>query len=243
MKKKIGFGIGIVIIAVAIVVVVLVWNRLNSSNSKKGEEMGTRFSKEIAPYTKSESETYHFETTEVLHVSAQCCNIVIQQKKCSDITIELSKLVGDKREEHLQEELDQMSCKMENGKIFIGYSTYYESQVNSKYFEAKIIVPKTLSKLELVLEKGNLDVKGDYRSIVVDSNVGNVDLDLKKLEREDVLRIDGKNGNVNIMVPKKSKVNITGTQKENVQLTSTIQQDEDGITIEINKSISRIKIS
>ena len=199
--------------------------------------------KEVAPYTEKETETFTFTATDTLDISALCCDVTVSQDDCMDITVELHKMVGDKKEENLKNELEHIICKMEQKKLLLGFEENYNSTVNSKYVKAEIKIPKSVQNLQITSKSGNVDVRGRYKQLAVHSNTGDINVTADELEADDVFEISGEIGDVNIRLPKQSKINITGQQKNEIQVGDGIVQSEEGAVIEVNRSTSKVKIN
>lgn len=240
MNKKAGVVLaGIIVVVLLIILFVAV---VLPKKDKAGEE-SVQFSKDIAPYTEKETETFTFTATDTLDISALCCDVTVSQDDCTDIIVELHKMVGDKKEENLKNELEHIVCKMKQSKLFLGFEENYNSKVNSKYVKAEIKIPKSVENLQLASKSGNLDVRGSYQQLAVYSNTGDINVIADELEADDVFEISGEIGDVNIRLPKQSKINITGQQKNDIQVGNGIVQSEEGAVIEVNRSASKVKIS
>lgn len=237
MKKKVGVIMIVFVIAIVVIIgIILFFQRKGKGNTN------IEFSKEVAPYTKTEEESFRFEAVEELNISSISSNLVLKQEDCSEICVKLLKKVGDTSEEHLEEELAHIICKMADSTLEIGMEKGYQSAVNSKYMKAELTIPEKVKSLNIVSQTGDVEVDGSYDKIAIDSNTGDIKLNISELDTEDNILLNGKIGNVNIKLPKQSKIKLCGSQQNNVKLGDGILQDEDGTVIEVNKSTSRIKI-
>lgn len=227
---------------------------------KKTSEKNTGFSSDISPYTKSEIETYTFAIKDKVQIFSSCCDIIIKQKKSSKITVKLEKMVGDKSEENLQKELEHIVCKQDENKISIGFEDGYTSLVNSKTVKAEIIVPNGLKELEIDSNIGDITLNGIYKTTKVDmdtgdfnfsgyvnnfninASIGEISLKIKKLDANDRFSINGNTGDVQIELPRRSKIKLTGAQSNCIKLGRKIKRSNTGAEIEINRTISDVKI-
>lgn len=238
MKRRVGV---VMCLIIGIAIAIAAGTFLFILNKGK-EEKKSMFSKEIAPYTKRQEEQFTFEASGELNMKVIGSNVTIKQGDCKEISIQLTKEVGDKKEELLSEELVKITCRMDHETLEIGFLDG-QKKVNSTYIEAKITVPETVKVIQCNCQTGDFKLKGSYEEIKVDSRVGNVDLDLDKLDSSNHIAIQGKIGDVKIKLPRKSKVWLRGTEKDGVKLGDGIILDESGAEIEIHKETSRISIA
>ena len=242
MKKKVGLGMEIILVLVSLaVLLLLISNSKNLFHKNKGKTEN-RFTSEVAPFVEREEETYTFDGSDVLSLVAVCSDVDIKQEKRTGISVKIVKQVGDKQETGLKQELKKIVCSMTNGILEIGYTGGQRPAVNSVYIKAVITIPDTIQELKCDCQTGNLDAKGVYRKILVNSNTGDVNLVLKEVKNSDKIQIDGKIGDVKISLPANSEINLDGSQKEEVKLGKGISISEPGLAILINKEISNIKI-
>lgn len=223
------------------VLLLLISNSKNLFHKNKGKTEN-RFTSEVAPFVEREEETYTFDGSDVLSLVAVCSDVDIKQEKRTGISVKIVKQVGDKQETGLKQELKKIVCSMTNGILEIGYTGGQRPAVNSVYIKAVITIPDTIQELKCDCQTGNLDAKGVYRKILVNSNTGDVNLVLKEVKNSDKIQIDGKIGDVKISLPANSEINLDGSQKEEVKLGKGISISEPGLAILINKEISNIKI-
>ncbi len=199
------------------------------------------FSKDIAPYTKSQEEQFSFEASSQVNLRVLGSNIEVKQENCEEIVVHLMKQVGDKSDKFLVEDLDKITCRMQDNTLEIGFLDG-QRRVNSTYIEAKVTVPKNVKSIQCDCQTGDLNIQGIYESININSKVGKVNLDLKKLDKSNHINIQGDNGDVKIKIPKKSMIKISGTQRDNVKVNNGVIVDENGASIQIDKGTSRIRI-
>lgn len=228
---------GIILLIVLITAVLIVWGRMTE------KENHDNFSDEIAPYTESAEEEFLFPVKEQLEISSSICDVVLTQKKCSDITVKLTKRVGDKQKEHLQDELKKISCRMTEQKLELGYLDDVEPVANSKYVRAEIIIPDNVKNLTVESQVGDVEATGEFDKVLINSKVGNVKLNVKKLDDEDNYTLNGEVGDVFIIIPKGSKINLCGEQADDVVLADSVVKDASGAVMEINNQTAKIKIS
>ncbi|MBR3771083.1 MAG: hypothetical protein IKL07_02320 [Clostridium sp.] len=230
MKKMILF-----VILSAIVLV-------GCQTAKKGEN-NNGFSDEVAPYTESEEETLTFPVKEQLELSSSICNVVLKQETCSEISVRLTKKVGDKQEEKLQNELKKISCRMEEQKLELGYLDGVQPETSSNYVKAEVTIPDKVRILTVENYIGDVEVTGEYDKFCMNITTGNVKLNVNKLDNEDIYLLNGDVGGVSIKLPKGSNINLCGEQADNVVLASGIMNDASGAVMEINNQTAKITIS
>ncbi|WP_092477078.1 hypothetical protein [[Clostridium] polysaccharolyticum] len=155
--------------------------------------------------------------------------------------IHLMKEVGDKREEYLEEDLNKITCRMQDGMLEMGFLGE-QKKVNSTYIEAEVTLPRKVKSIQCDCQTGDLEVQGVYELIHIDSKVGDVNLDLKKLDKSSRVIIQGDNGDIKIKIPKGSRIQLSGTEREEVKVDTGITLDENGSKIQIDKGTSRIRI-
>lgn len=238
MKKGKGMLMKVTILLVILIAVGLItWQ----TTSKK--EGNNNFSEEVAPYTESEELEVSFPIKEELEINSSICNIVLKQGKCSDITVKLTKKVGDKQKEHLKDELKKISCRMTEQRLELGYLDGVQPEANSKYVRAEITIPDTVKILTVDNHIGDVEVTGEFDMVSTDTNIGNVKLNIKKLDNMDSFILNGSVGDVFIKLPKGSKINLCGKQADDAVLDGSIVKDTSGAVMEINNQTAKIKIS
>lgn len=237
MRKKVG-----VLMILFAVLLLIIASVIFYFHNKEKKNTHIEFSKEVAPYTKSKEESFTFEETEELNISSVSTNLDIKQEECSKITVKLLKKVGDTSEKYLEEAMEHIICEMKDGTLEIGTAKGYQSTVNSQYAKAELTIPKTMKSINIVSQTGNIEMEGSYDKIVIDSNTGEVQLNIKNLEAKDKFLLNGDIGNINIKLPKQSEIKLCGSRQQDIKLGDGILVGEDGAVIEVNKTTSRIKI-
>lgn len=206
------------------------------------EENKNGFSEDIAPYTESEEEIFTFPVKEQLELCSSICDVVLTQGNCSDITVKLTKKVGDKQEETLQDELKKISCRMMEQRLELGYLDGVQPEVNSNYIKAEVTIPENVRILTVENHVGDVSVTGEYDMVCMDTTTCDIKLNIKKLDNEDSYTLNCDAGDVSIKLPKGSKVNLCGEQAENVVLADSIINDTSGAVMEFNRKTGKIKI-
>lgn len=205
---------------------------------KKNE---TNFSDETAPYTKIKEEEFVFKATDRIELVSKCCEVIVKESQDADIKVKLFKKVGDRKEDNLEKELDKITCQMTGERLELGYQGE-EQSVNSCYAKAEISLPSTLLDVKCDCYIGDVTIEGTYDTVYVQSNTGDVKLNLDKINENGKYVIDGTIGNVKIKLPKNSNIQICGTQKDNVKVANDIHIENKGAIVEVNKTISDVKI-
>lgn len=222
-----------VIIIFTFVILILLYMRQSRVTEHK-------FSKDVAPYDKSMEEEKNFNTNEELSLNVNTCNIKVLQKDCKEIQVKIIKAVGDEKEENLQSALDSFKCEMEENKLTIGFPDDIDSVVNSTYASVEIALPRMVKKFILQSSNSDIRIEGSYQKMDLTSNIGDITLKLTDLAPDSSFYFSGENGDINIMVPKDSKLNLKGAS--DIKIDKDIQTSEEGTEMKFHRTISDIKI-
>lgn len=234
MNRKVGVIMGLILAGIVIAIVLCL-------QMKGKEKKKSMFSKEIAPYSKRQEEQFAFPVSDEVNLKVRGSNVTVKQADCKELKIHLVKEAGDKKEELLNDELEKITCRLKDGIVEIGFLGE-PKKVNSTYVSAELTVPDTVTGIRCDCQTGDIKLEGIYKDIVIDSRTGDVNLGLKKLDKDSHIAVQGSIGDVNIKLPKNSSICLRGTARESVKLSKDIVLDETGTEIQIDKEISEIRI-
>ncbi|MBD7911386.1 hypothetical protein [Clostridium cibarium] len=212
-------------------------------------------------YTKEDCAEYTYKVNgDNLIVDNTCSALKITKSDSDEIKISMKKSVGGSKEELLQEALDNIKCTFKDNTLKIGPEKGDESLITSKNIEATISIPNAITTLDMESKVGDIDLEGDYDRLKLDEKVGNllykgdlkqgsiisdvgeVELNLKSLDSSNKYDIKSNVGEVKIVVPKKSTINLTGPSAKNVKLPEDIISSSDGATFEIDSKVSNTRM-
>ncbi|WP_252234870.1 DUF4097 domain-containing protein [Clostridium sp. ZS1] len=249
MHNRIIFGTVIVIITTCL------FTSCSDNNYMK-------FPEQILPkYSKEEECEYSYNITgNKITINSKISDLKITKSDISEIKINMKKAVGAEREDNLQKALDNIKCTYENDVINIGPENDDKSLVNSRNIQTTISIPNDITSLDITsgvgdiklegnyddlkaeMKTGDLSYKGELKQGNIYSDVGSIKLNLQRLDSSYKYSINGRVGDVRIMIPKENSINLTASTIKDATIGDGIKFDNSSATFDINKKVAHVKI-
>ncbi|WP_250673507.1 hypothetical protein LZ906_007685 [Paraclostridium ghonii] len=217
------------------------------------------FNGKWANYSKEEVSEYSFNIEgDKLTIKNTCSNLKIKKGDFLDVKITMKKQLGGTNGEELKDSLKSIYCEVKDGVIYVNPLSKNISSINSTNIETIIMIPNNINSLEIESKIGNvlldddydvldinmnigeLDYTGELKKCYINSKIGDIRLNLNEIKDYYKYKISKEIGNIKVIVPKSSKINIIGISTNDIK--GEIEISSDGAIIDINKKISNISI-
>jgi len=214
----------------------------------------------ISPYVEEEKSDAIYEVLgEKLIIDSDISSLKIVRGSSENIEVSMVKKLGGSDEEALKEEIKKVNLSYEAGKLNIS-SKISDAIATSNTIRTTIKIPNKIEYIEIYDDLGEVELDGDYKNLNVKLNIGefsytgeakncdvnvntgDINLDLKKVEKDYVYNATAEVGDIKIKLPYESKINLNKECSGDEFISKGMTIDKDGAAFNVKTDIGDIEI-
>lgn len=195
-----------------------------------------------------------------LIIKNSCSLLKIKKHSLSHVKITMNKKLSGTNERELKDTLDSIYCEVKDEEIYINPLFKSRASITVTNIESIIMIPENIKILDIRGEIGDIELDDDYdrldmnidigdlaytgelKECYINSRIGAISLNLKNIKDRYEYHINKDIGDIRVIIPKGSKINIDGIDEKDINGKSEIQIDNDGAIFEIKKKLSNVTI-